>query len=570
MPTKLALPFEVPALAVLLAALLLIVLQWPVRRLLRWLLGPLFALEMTRLARRSTTTGGRCAYALALLAALYQSFPTYAAADREEIAKFAGYFSELFLTVQSVTVLLFVPLYFGGAVSDEKERRSLDFLLSAPLSSREIVLGKYVARVISMTSVVLAGLPVLALSALWGGVDLEVVGVVFVATIVSILSLGAVTMLCSVLNRRTVGAVAWAYVLTWVASGCLASPLGFLHPRFAGVLATRGGLFDFLAIYASLHGAVALLALIVSIVQLRRSAQPRPSPIELLRRPGPLTEKEAPLLPETLPFPAWRPIGRDALLWKERHVGRPNEPFFEAIWLYVAGLLVIAAIPPFVPGLTQLEVLLNRLYIGLFGALTGGLCLGLLIDVAGTITREREQRTLESLLVVPESRGRILRAKVLGAFFRRIRWLVAILWLILIGLLSGSPPRLTVVLLALLIASYAAFVAALSLLVAVLAQNTVRAYVISLVAVIAVFAGTGVLGGLDRASSVRDMPARTQIAAALNPVLGWSFAFRGHVDPQLRQREVRLVVLSAFAYLAAAAAMAAIARWRFQSSERYT
>src|SRR5262245_23607604 len=133
MPIGLDLPFQVSAPAVLLAALGLLLMQWPLRRLLRWLLGPLFALEITSLARRGTAIWLRSVYALALLLALYTSFPTYAEADTNSVAEFARDFSELFLTVQAVTVLFLVPLVFGGAISDEKEKRSLDFLLSSPL-----------------------------------------------------------------------------------------------------------------------------------------------------------------------------------------------------------------------------------------------------------------------------------------------------------------------------------------------------------------------------------------------------------------------------------------------------
>src|SRR5262245_9615948 len=127
--------------AVLLAASAIMLLQWPLRRVLRWVLGPLFTLEISRLARQGTAIWLRCVYALALLLALYTSFPSQLLADREDIARFAHDFSELFLRVQSVTVLFLVPLVFSGAISDEKEKGSLDFLLASPLSSREIVLG---------------------------------------------------------------------------------------------------------------------------------------------------------------------------------------------------------------------------------------------------------------------------------------------------------------------------------------------------------------------------------------------------------------------------------------------
>src|SRR5258706_2398942 len=98
------------------------------RPLGRWLLGPLFALEIVRLARRGDIILIRVGYALALLFALYAAFPTESALGRRAMSNFADRFAHLFLIIQSVAVMLIAPVYMAGAVSAEKENRSLDFL----------------------------------------------------------------------------------------------------------------------------------------------------------------------------------------------------------------------------------------------------------------------------------------------------------------------------------------------------------------------------------------------------------------------------------------------------------
>jgi ABC-type transport system involved in multi-copper enzyme maturation permease subunit len=561
----------VSALVLLFAALGLVLLQWPLRRLLRWLIGPLFTFETVRLARQGGTIWLRGVYALALLLALYASFPAYAEAHWRQVAVFAQDFSERFLVVQSVTVLFLVPLFFGGAISDEKEKRSLDFLLTSHLTAREIILGKYASRVLSLAGVIMAGLPVLALTALWGGVDLLLVSFVFAVTIMSLLSLGAVTMLWSVEFPRTVHAVIWSYVAVGVLSFCCFSPLAFLQPTGGLLGRASPDRVEVLGLYALFHGSITLIALAVAITQLRKRAQPMPSTIEFFRRPEELKDLQLPppAPPPSVALTSWRPIGRDALLWKERQVGRLNEPFFEAMWLYFGGILATLAVPAFFSGLDHVRGWLASVYLGLLAVLTIGLCLGLLIDLAGAVTREREQRTLESLLALPEARGRVLWVKGLGALFRRGRWLIAIIALLVVGLLTGTLPMLTVGLVAALVAAHAVFVASLSLCVSVLARSTVRAYVTSLVAVTGLIVATGVTARFDR-DDFDSLTRRSLASDALNPISAWFMASRPPLDTAQRARDAGAILFSTALYLAAGVALAGISHWHFRRLERYT
>src|SRR5580704_8168661 len=111
--------FSHPWFDIILAATIVLLLQWPLRRLGRWLLGPLFSVEVSRLSRRGSTFWLRAGYALALLAALYAKFPTQSQLVPNELANFAEQFTELFLLVQALAVLILTPIWFCGAISDE-------------------------------------------------------------------------------------------------------------------------------------------------------------------------------------------------------------------------------------------------------------------------------------------------------------------------------------------------------------------------------------------------------------------------------------------------------------------
>jgi ABC-type transport system involved in multi-copper enzyme maturation permease subunit len=562
MPTAIQLPFEISAPAVVLMALGLVALLWPIRLALRWLLGPLFSLEMTRLARRGGIIWGRCAYALALLVVLYNSFPRYDAADWRVVERFAEHFAEQFLTVQTVIVLLFLPLYFGGAISDEKERGSLDFLLGSRLTAREIVIGKYAARVFNLNAIVMAGLPILALTAFWGGVSVVQVALLFAATALSVFSLGAVAVVCSVLCRRTVTAIAWSYVLTLVIN-FFTSPLTFL---------TSGGSTPFpLAQFAGIHIAIASIALLAASVKLRRSARPPTTTIEYFPRPiaPPANELQLPSMPVVAPLTSWRPIGRDPLLWKERHVGRANEPLFEVLWLYFAGILATVSVFAFLSDVDAIRVYVQGACTALLAFMTIGLCLGLLIDLGGAISREREQRTLESLVSLPIPRGRILRVKLRGALYRRGRWIIAIVLLLSVSVISGTLPALAVALLAFLILGQAMFVASLSLLASLESRSTVRAYVAALVTIAGLIVVTTASRGFIH-GSLSEATLRSPLMDGLSPVRAWLLATQQPLDAARRETAALAAGMSAAAYLTAALLLDAVTHWRFRRSERYT
>src|SRR5206468_714418 len=48
----------------------------------------------------------------------------------------------VFVIVQSLFVLSLTPAYVAGSIADEKERKTLEFILATDLQNREIVFGK--------------------------------------------------------------------------------------------------------------------------------------------------------------------------------------------------------------------------------------------------------------------------------------------------------------------------------------------------------------------------------------------------------------------------------------------
>ena len=95
-----------------------------------------------------------------------------AVADRARWRDFGLEIFTTFAVVQGVVVVLLTPALVGGAIADERRRKTLDYLLTSELStSVEIVLGKLAARLLQVLVLVALGLPVVSLIGLFGGVD---------------------------------------------------------------------------------------------------------------------------------------------------------------------------------------------------------------------------------------------------------------------------------------------------------------------------------------------------------------------------------------------------------------
>ena len=97
----------------------------------------------------------------------------------DEVARFAENTFFNFAVVQLVAILLLIPALFGGAIADEKQRKTLHYLMASRLSSFEIVVDKVLGRAPHLAVFLGMGLPVVSLLGLFGGVPPESVAVAY-------------------------------------------------------------------------------------------------------------------------------------------------------------------------------------------------------------------------------------------------------------------------------------------------------------------------------------------------------------------------------------------------------
>ena len=126
---------------------------------------------------------------------------------------------QLFATLslfQLFLVIFIVPGLTGPAVAGERDRQTLELLLSTQVSTLWIVLGKLLASLSYVFLLMVASLPLFSLVFLFGGVSPDQVALAFVISLVSALTLGAIGMFLSVVIRRGPTATVIAYAVTFV------------------------------------------------------------------------------------------------------------------------------------------------------------------------------------------------------------------------------------------------------------------------------------------------------------------------------------------------------------------
>ncbi|MDE6212706.1 MAG: ABC transporter permease, partial [Lachnospiraceae bacterium] len=126
-----------------------------------------------------------------------------------------GYLIYLFpaLSIAQVCIVALVaPVLTASAISGEKERQTFDIMLTTCMSPFSIVLGKVMSAVLRILFFVAAGMPIMALAFVVGGLSWSYL-FYFVLTIIllSVFS-GSIGIFCSALCRRSITAVILSYV----------------------------------------------------------------------------------------------------------------------------------------------------------------------------------------------------------------------------------------------------------------------------------------------------------------------------------------------------------------------
>jgi hypothetical protein len=399
-------------------------------------LGPLFWWDCVRTARLSHLRLYRFLYAAALLGMLYLVL------GREELTpKTITYRAEeamrWLLLLQLTAAVALTPATVAGLIVDERRQGTLPLLLTTFLTTREYILGKLTARLLGVVSVLLAGVPVMALLILLGGVRFMVLINMTLITIGLMVLLGFESIRASVRARTLGGAVFGAYVPS----------MFFAIPLYMLVMVNIDSLL--VPVPIVLIGVLLVLFARRSY-QLTQEALPHcdiaqppaqlavahfDDPRRLSRaievdyreeyRELPPSGRLPVIVPDLDQEPvaqrqfAIPPIGSWPVLWKEAYF-----PISDVVHtLAAAGSMIVGF-------LLIIVAICMKVWFGhnphaqalLVSVITSGLMLMLLVLIpsraALSLIHEYQDKTLLSLLGTPSTSARLLLEKFLGSFWR--------------------------------------------------------------------------------------------------------------------------------------------------------
>ena len=121
-------------------------------------------------------------------------------------------FLDLYMFVASLEFLMLIlimPAMTAGSISGERERQTLDLMLTPCMTPADIVLG-------TMFLMVVSSLPILAMVFVYGGVTASDLLLLVCCFFAAAVFMGSIGLCCSALFRRTTAATVAAYAVTAV------------------------------------------------------------------------------------------------------------------------------------------------------------------------------------------------------------------------------------------------------------------------------------------------------------------------------------------------------------------
>lgn len=453
--------------------------------------GPIPGRDLRQMARYRSTFVRRAGMALLLLGVIGVCNLTWDLSRRERTslagqARFSRMTFGIIIVIQTLATLGAIPTLIGPAIAVERERKSLDALLTTRLSNAEIVLGTVFSGLVKAWSHLAIGAAIVALmSPLWG-IDPRLVVTAYASLIATSYATAGISAVAAVEARTSRRAVSLA-VGMWVA--WLGGPMLviFLLPRLwswgaawlvpialplldsspiavvlnMGGVVRRGGLIEIMWRMIGLDLAGGTLRILWAIARLRRACRSAydTETLALIRR---------------LTHPVWRrrrrACGEAPVLWYEMHKMRQKSELSRLIGEVLGLALLVSYIVlifwvakpafhelvqrgytasgqrisspefhPFVrwmilgvnssPPSGQARAELNTVVRQATGVFYFMFMLLSSCYAAESIITERERDTWSGLLATPLTGREILQGKVLGSLWRN-RWYL--------GLMAGT------------------------------------------------------------------------------------------------------------------------------------
>lgn len=178
--------------------------------------NPIIAREMKvrmRFARAFWVQGAYLFFLIVIIAVAYQGIiaqqPLHHPVELQR--RLQEFYFVLLYSIVGIVVLI-APALTAGAISFERERRTLDLLLITPLRPMQILFGKLVTSFAFLLLLLSLSMPVVTVCILMGGATVGDLLATYAMVALSTLHLCAFALYCSACNRSSGAATFWAYL----------------------------------------------------------------------------------------------------------------------------------------------------------------------------------------------------------------------------------------------------------------------------------------------------------------------------------------------------------------------
>ncbi len=177
------------------------------------LTGPIFGKELRVSSRRCRSYALRFFYVALLtvfVAIVWLGVVEFQGTPAVQQARMAAAGKQIIMTVvvfQFVAMQILAIIMLSTAISDELYHRTLGLLMTTPISSVQIVLGKVLSRLLQLILLQAISLPILAIVRVFGGVSWGYLLSSLCITLTAALFAGAVSLLLSIENRGAYGVI---------------------------------------------------------------------------------------------------------------------------------------------------------------------------------------------------------------------------------------------------------------------------------------------------------------------------------------------------------------------------
>ena len=446
--------------------------------------NPIFNRELVTLLRSKKAFVLLGVYLAILIALVLVSWPKGTTSLLYQGALSRELFS-IFAVGQTILLALLIPATLGSCMTMEKEGETLDLLLTTPVTADRIVLGKLASGLFYFVLLQLASVPVLLLCFVIGGLGFEDVAGLTVYLLVQLVVYGLTSVNCSTYFHRTHVSI----ILSYVFVGMEAFAMGAVYGDGLEFI-TGARLTPFLFV----SGIVAAALYGIARVGVRRPYTPVRKTIEeedVSRQVGLVIRRDR--YPDRLIVPARRTApmedGVNPVLDKEL-----QSEIYGSGSLFIRLVIQLGMFISLGAFLWVLTAALRAEDLSMLHPEYGYFCFVIAYVMilgpsmaATTFTREKEERTMESLILTLIPRERIVMgkfwaiARVVGALAFLNSWGMAMVVLLSSFNFSQIPA------LAIVIVAVTAFATALGMFLSLVCRTTLAASVTTYFALFGLF-----------------------------------------------------------------------------------